>query len=279
MQWGIRMKNFLLFCLLIITLSTLAGGKVYWDNQINSVLADTVSVEEPMQFAKSEANDNPEEAAAKKEEMLMLDRLNYLPPELQQKFKEKINQKQPVHLMILGSSSTSEQKGAWPELLEKKLMKIYGDSLLKVTTKEIANKTSDTILAENLHKELVNKQPDILLIEPFLLYDNGEIGMKKRLKNLSVILEDFKKKNPDMKIILQPANPIYGAHYYLQEESELEKYTNKNNYIYLDHWKVWPDSNKKDIKDYLTKENLPNEKGNELWAKYLIDYFVREVKR
>ncbi|WP_141771922.1 SGNH/GDSL hydrolase family protein [Rossellomorea aquimaris] len=271
------MKNFLLVCLFIITFAVLAGGKMYWDGQLNSVLAETVSVKAPNQSVKSEANGDPEKAAAKKEKMIKLDRLNYLPPELQQKFREKINQDKPLHLMILGSSSTSEQKGAWSDLLENRLMDVYGNTLLNVTVNEIANKTSTEIVEENLHKELVKQHPDILLLEPFLLYGIEEIGMKKRLNNLTAVLEDFKKGNPDLTIIIQPANPIYGAHYYLEDEKELQKYAEHNKYIYLDHWKAWPASDEKEIKDYLTNESLPNKKGNEAWAEFLINYFVREI--
>lgn len=250
---------------------------MYWDGQINSVLAETLSMKASEQSVKSEVNEDPEKAAAKKEKMLKLDRLNYLPPELQQKFREKINQDKPLHFMILGSSSTSEQKGAWPDLLEKRLMDVYGNTLLNVTVKEIANKTSTEIVEENLQEEWVKKKPDILLIEPFLLSDIEEIGIKKRLNNLTAMLEDFKKGNPDLTIIIQPANPIYGAHYYLQDEKGLQKFAERNKYIYLDHWKAWPDSNEKEIKDYLTNESLPNKKGNEAWAKFLINYFVREI--
>ncbi|KSU61016.1 hypothetical protein AS034_15360 [[Bacillus] enclensis] len=270
-------KNFLLICLFIITFAVLAGGKMYWDGQINSVLVETLSMKAPEQSVKSEVNEDPEKAAANKEKMLKLDRLNYLPPELQQKFREKINQDKPLHFMILGSSSTSEQKGAWPDLLEKRLMDVYGNTLLNVTVKEMANMTSTEIVEENLQEEWVKKKPDILLIEPFLLYDIEEIAIKKRLKNLTVMLEDFKKGNPDLTIIIHPSNPIYGAHYYLEDEKELEKYAKENKYIYLDHWKSWPDSNEKEIKDYLTNESLPNKKGNEAWAQFLLHYFVREI--
>ncbi|QTC40330.1 SGNH/GDSL hydrolase family protein [Bacillus sp. V3] len=261
----------------IITFAVLAGGKMYWDGQNNSVLAETVSVKAPKQSLKSETNDEQKKAAAKKEKILKLDRLNYLPPELQKKFREKINQDKPLHLMIIGSSSTSEQKGAWPDLLEKRLMDVYGNTLLNVTVKEIANKTSTTIVEENLDEESVKKKPDILLIEPFLLNDIEEIGMKKRLNNLTAMLEDFKKGNPDLTIIVQPSNPIYGAHYYLEDEKVLEEYAKENKYIYLDHWKAWPDSGEIEIKDYLTEESLPNKEGNEVWAGFLVDYFIREI--
>jgi hypothetical protein len=56
--------------------------------------------------------------------------------------------------------------------------------------------------------------------------------------------------------------------YYLQEEKDLEGYAKENGYIYLNHWDAWPDSSREDLKNYLTDENLPNAKGNKVWAQY-----------
>jgi lysophospholipase L1-like esterase len=281
------MKNFLLICLAIITASALAGGKLHWDERVDAVQAEAVTENEPKQETKQQTNlAGTKTAATSKEEkvgkdemddLIQLDKLNFLPPGLQQKFKEKMNKNQPLHLMILGSSSTSEREGAWPQLLEKQLMGVYSEILLKITIKELSNKTSDQVIKENLHKDWAEQKPDILLLEPFLLYDNGEVTMSNRLKNLTVLLEDFKKKNQDLTIMLQPANPIYGAHYYLKEEMDLERYANKHKYTYLNHWDAWPDPNNKEIKEYLTKDNLPNDKGNKVWANFLKEYFVRGV--
>jgi hypothetical protein len=279
------MKNFLLICLAVITAFTLAGGKLHWEEQVDAVQADTISENEPKDETKSETNikgstaETPsKEDEVEKGELVNLDKLNYLPPGLQQKFKEKMNKNQPLHLMILGSSSTSERKGAWPELLEKQLMDVYSETLLKVTVNELKNKTSDQVIKENLYKDLSEQKPDILLLEPFLLYDNGKVNMSKRLDNLSVMLEDFKKENQDITIILQPANPIYGAHFYLKEEKDLERFAKHHKYTYLNHWDAWPDPDKNEVKEYLTNENLPNDKGNKVWANYLKEYFIRDIE-
>jgi hypothetical protein len=271
------MKNLLLICLFIITVYTLIEGKLHWDKRVGAVQADTAAaielndqdIKEKEKISVAEVKD--------KDKLVKLDRVNHLPPELQQKFREKISgNDQPVYLMILGSSSTSQKAGAWPKQLESKLHEFYGKSLVEVSIKEIANKTSDQVISENIHKDLAGQTPDILLLEPFLLYDNGEISISNRLKNLSTIIEVFKEHNPNISVMIQPANPIHGARHYPNEEQDLEDYAKQNKYIYLNHWDAWPDHNGKEIKEYLTNENLPNDKGNGLWAKYLIDYFVRK---
>ena len=273
------MKKFLLGVLAAVTLFTLAGGKIHWDQRVDAVQAkDHWKEADTVQTVVSQVKKEKEEMEKSTTEedkgrLVKLDKLNYLPPELKETFKKKVEKDEPVHMMILGSSSTSEAEGAWPKELEKALIDTYGQELINVTMKEIADKTSEQVVKDSIHKELAGMKPDILLIEPFLLYDNGEIRMSNRIKNLETILGEFKKQNPAITVIIQPANPIPGAYYYPKEEAELEKYARGKKYVYLNHWETWPDN--EEIKDYLTEENVPNEKGNEIWLDYLMNYFIR----
>ena len=133
-------------------------------------------------------------------------------------------------MMIAGSSSTSDEPGAWPVTVKKALKKEYGDGLLSVSVHEIGGKTSGQVRKEGLHLPLAKEKPDLLVLEPFLLADNSHIDMKERLKNLSSILDAFKKENPDIVILLQPSNPIPDAHYYPLEEKKLKEYAKDHHY-------------------------------------------------
>lgn len=276
---GVKLKKLLLIILAIMTISTVIGGKYHWNQKVSAVQGKVNETEQKSKVKSEEelkSIENQEvERAREKDRLLKLDKVNFLPEELQPAFRRAIEESRPVHLMITGSSSTSQKDGAWPELLERQLVDTYGDSLIHVTIKEIDGKTSQQVVKENLYKDMVKTKPDILLLEPFLLYDNGEIIMSERLKNISKIIKSFKKANPNLIILIQPANPIYGATYYPNEEKDLERYAKQNDYIYVDHWKAWPDHNKKEIEKFLTEKNIPNEKGNEMWAAYLKKYFVR----
>ncbi|MCR8850366.1 hypothetical protein NQ095_18265 [Rossellomorea sp. SC111] len=274
------MKKFLLIILAIMTISTVIGGKYHWNQKVSAVQGKVSETEQKSKVISEEELKSIEnqkvERAREKDRLLKLDKVNFLPKELHPAFQKAIEESRPVHLMITGSSSTSQKDGAWPELLERQLVDTYGESLIHVTIKEIDGKTSQQVVKENLYNDMVKMKPDILLLEPFLLYDNGEIKMSERLKNISKIIQSFKKANPDLITLLQPANSIYGATYYPNEEKDLERYAKQNDYIYMDHWKAWPDYNKKEIEEYLTEKNVPNEKGNEMWAAYLKKYFVRD---
>jgi hypothetical protein len=280
---GVQVKKFLIIILTIMTISTVIGGNYHWNQKVSAVQGKGNVTEEKSDEDSVERKRSIEgkkgEADPVKGKLVMLDKVNFLPKDLQPTFQKAIEERRPVHLMIIGSSSTPQKDGAWPQLLERKLLDIYGDSLIRVTIKEIRGKTSQQVVEDSIHKELVNMKPDILLLEPFLLYDNGEIKMSERLKNISKIIKSFKKENQDLIILIQPANPIYGATYYPQEENDLERYAEQNNYIYLNHWEAWPDYSKRELEDYLTEGNIPNEKGNETWAEYLQEYFVNDGEK
>ncbi|PFA67258.1 hypothetical protein CN378_10440 [Bacillus sp. AFS015802] len=268
------MRMLLLIGLMIVTLFTLVSGKIYWDDRIERVQAKGQTAHEDF----NTGGDSHEEAEGKKNvDVVTLDKLNLLPKEIQSLFRLKVGQGQSVNLAIVGSASASKTEKTWSHLLERKLVDTYGASVIKITTKEIANKTSTQVISEKLLDGLAASKPDILLIEPFLLYDNTKLPMDDRLKNLSTIIEQFKSFNSDVTVMIQPSNPIYQAHYYPKEEKELEKYAYTHGYTYLDHWKAWPSGESNQLLSYLTGGGLPNDKGNEVWARYIEDYFIQKA--
>ncbi|SFB19854.1 MULTISPECIES: hypothetical protein [unclassified Bacillus (in: firmicutes)] len=285
------MKRALVILLFIITVVTLVTGKVHWEQKIKMAKADDrmnhslpsevekekeVVAEAPAQKVEPVTQPVAQTTIPGESKEEIIKYTKNLPKNLQEKFLTAAEQGQSLQMAILGSASTSAADGAWPTLLKKQLTDTYGESLLHVSIKEIYRKTSADVVKERLYQDMLNTKVDILLIEPFLLHDNGRLFMPKRLENLTTILNDFKKANPEIVIMIQPSNPIYLAHYYVKEEQQLEEYAKNNQYIYLNHWEVWPDGKSKDLKQYLTDKSLPNQKGNELWADYLTKYFVHK---
>lgn len=251
----------------LLTSSVVIGGKYHWEGEVREVQASAyASHQEVLEVEKAKAE---KKAENERHRLQALDRINGLPRDVQPLFREKEAQGKPVRMMIAGSSSTSDEPGAWPDTVKKALTKEYGEDLLSVSVHEIGGKTSEEVKNEGLHLPLAKEKPDLLLLEPFLLADNSHIDMKRRLKNLSSILDAFKKENPDIMILLQPSNPIPDAHYYPLEEKKLREYAKDHHYPYIDHWKDW-----NDVESQVTKKELPNKEGNEVWSSFMVDYFV-----
>lgn len=263
------MKRFLVGVLVITATVTLVAGKQHWDEKLDSVYTKT---EQAAVKVKAETQDSSTEeiiltAAERKDEIAHLTK--NLPNELKGKFAEATPEN-PLQLAILGSASTSLHETAWPNLLKKDLLKSYGENYITITIQEIKQKTSAEVVKEMLYQGTAAAKPDILLIEPFLLYDNGKVTMPNRLENLTTMLNEFRNANKDISILIQPANPIPDSFHYPKEEYDLKRFAKRNNYIYLNHWEAWPDK----LTDHLTKDNLPNEEGNKIWAGFLAKYFI-----
>jgi hypothetical protein len=151
----------------------------------------------------------------------------------------------------------------------------YGSKQIKIDIL-IYDDTSMEFVENNKKQEVSTKKADLILFEPFLLNDNdGMVIIQDSLTHLSKIMKDVEKVNPDTTFLLQPSYPLYGATLYPKQVAELKKYAKENNITYLDHWKAWPDLSNPELKDYLLPgQNGPNEKGNEIWENYVLDYFI-----
>ncbi|WP_051291630.1 SGNH/GDSL hydrolase family protein [Fictibacillus gelatini] len=196
------------------------------------------------------------------------------PDPLKKIIQAKIKKGEPVKLAIIGSADTSEDPGSWVNQLKQKLDERYGEGVFDVTAKGFKDDWSITIAENKEYKDVIETKPDILLIEPFLLNDSGEIRVEDTLGALGIIIDDFKKKSPKMTVMVQPSVPIYKPQGYAEQVAELKTYAKKNGLIYVNHWDNWPDPNSEKIKAYYDKDSLPNEKGNRAWAEYLGDYFT-----
>jgi hypothetical protein len=109
------------------------------------------------------------------------------------------------------------------------------------------------------------------------LNDSGKVEISVTLENLSKVIEAMKAENPDSTFILQPSYPIYFPKYYSDQIAALKEYAEENPSTYLDHWTAWPATDNMEIKDYLNKgQNGPNEKGNQVWGEFLVEYFIKK---
>ncbi|WP_258523593.1 SGNH/GDSL hydrolase family protein [Priestia megaterium] len=140
---------------------------------------------------------------------------------------------------------------------------------------EYSDMTTLKFINNGTYKQILDEKPDVLLFEPFLLNDNGVVGIDNTLENINVIISHLKDQNSDLVTILQPSAPVYKAENYPNDVKALEKFSKENGYEYLNHWTIWPDYRSKDILTFLaTTPGQPNDDGEKRWAKYLKTYFT-----
>ncbi|AYE53301.1 SGNH/GDSL hydrolase family protein [Priestia megaterium NCT-2] len=179
-----------------------------------------------------------------------------------------------MKLLIVGSQATSTDSKAWPETLKETLNNTYG-SLIETSILEYKDETTLDFVRNQDYKDIIKEKPDVLLFEPFLLNDNGVVGITNTLDNLDVIMSHITEADKDLVTILQPSQPIYNATNYPKEAEALGEFAKKNGYEYVNHWSTWPDYKSEKILGYLVeKQRIPTAKGNKAWASYLEEYFT-----
>ncbi|WP_449537837.1 SGNH/GDSL hydrolase family protein [Ferdinandcohnia sp. Marseille-Q9671] len=264
------MKKALVIIVILLSVAIVVTGKLHWNNKIQSTAKTNLVTKTDDVKIKTVVEENKEDKVIKVKAYA-----NNLPEEIQTKLISATEDGNPVHFVIAGSSATSEEPNAWPTYLKEKLETTYGRDVLQITIKEIADKTSNQVLQEELYQEIIDLSPDILLFEPFILYDNGKVRLETRLENLTEIINKIKVGYPEVSILLQPANPLHNAIHYPNEVDKLETYALENNYTYLNHWESWPDHQSDAIAPYLI-DGVPSEQGHRVWFQYLVKYFIAE---
>lgn len=271
------MKYVAYVVVVILAISSILIGKIHWNDKLSTYAG-----------AKSQLIVENKPNVEKKSEVKVASdeyQLNYtknLPQEVIDKIKTSIESQKPINFVIVGSKSTMTGKEGWTTLLKSRLIDTYGEKVLNIKIHQIIDKSSNDIIEEKLYEDLLGFSPDIVLLEPFMLMDNGVVGVENRLINIDKIINEIKTVNPDTYIFLQPANPLYNATHYPKEVDKLKQYAEENGFTYLDHWQAWPKQDSDELKEYLTIDptmslkSIPNNKGNEVWAEFLTQYFISE---
>jgi hypothetical protein len=253
------MKYFLTAIWTIVCISVLVFSHIHWTKQIGAKAV------EPAELAGTTVT---------KQESSEVDYEKYLqlaanwPETAKDQLKLALKEEKQFKLLFVGSASMEWEKSVTQSLLES-----FGSERM-ITVQHTYDRTSSDFVAENKQLELASEKAQLVVIEPFLLNDNGNLKVDDTLANLTKVMEDVKGENPDTTFILQPSHPIYLPKYYSDQIEALKNYAVENNLTYLDHWAAWPATDNPEIKNYLNGDQ-PNEQGYAAWAQFLVEYFVK----
>ncbi|MFP7299093.1 SGNH/GDSL hydrolase family protein [Neobacillus niacini] len=251
------MKYFLTGLWGLVCLGVLVYGHIHWNKETAAnAVAQAPAVE---QQVTNEVNFDQYLALA----------ANW-PESAREQLKLHMQEGTPFKILFVGSSLMEWEKNVTQSLIES-----FGSDKLQ-TAVHTYDLTSEAIVAENKQLELAAEKAQLILIEPFLLNDNGRIKIDATLANVTKIMEDIKAANPDTTFILQPSNPFYLPNYYADQVEALKVYAAANNVTYLDHWQAWPATDNPEIKNYLNGDTEPNETGYQVWSQFLVEYFVNK---
>ncbi|KPL59287.1 SGNH/GDSL hydrolase family protein [Rossellomorea vietnamensis] len=268
------MKKLLLTLLAIGCVAFLYLGNMYWKEK-TTLVASEEKTTKTIETSPSEETPAPQKEATEEEGKKDLDSLtSNWPEEARTHFIELVKNGESFKLAIVGSPAMGEDENGWAPQLKEKLLSELGSQVeveifqSDVTSIEFINgEESDNVLAF---------EPDLVLLEPFSLKDNSnQVGTVQNHESILMFLREMKETNEDSVLLLQPPHPLEGATYYPQQIEALKEFAGEESISYLDHWDSWPDD--ETLSDYLIdSQDTPNEKGHEIWADYLIEYFINE---
>ncbi|MDQ0413823.1 SGNH/GDSL hydrolase family protein [Mesobacillus stamsii] len=195
------------------------------------------------------------------------------PEAAQTLFKRTVAEERSFKILLAGSKALGENDTGWANLLATELDQTYGDAV-DVSVKSY-DSTSLEFIQANKQAELAAEQADLVLLEPFILMNNGEVDNDQAAEHYSLIIAAIHTAKPDAVVLLQPANPLSNARFYPLQVEALKAYADANGLDYLDHWQAWPESEAERLQLLAGGDpSFPNEAGHKLWADYLIDYFI-----
>lgn len=165
---------------------------------------------------------------------------------------------------------------SYPFLLLKELKAVYPNAVVNVITTSIGGENS-TQGAKRFKKDVLIHKPDVLFID-YALNDRN-IGLEQSKKNLEKMIKQALKKGT--KIILMTPSPDISVDF-LRPGSELDLFAQQIKGLAAEYKIGVVDSygifkhvaeQGKNIKDYMAQSNHPNEKGHQLIADGIMEYF------
>jgi hypothetical protein len=254
------LKGILTSILAIGCIAVLILGSQHWREKTSSIVEQT-----PAKSIGQQNDNTPSDPA--------LNLAANFPEKSLAKLQEALEDKKPFTIHIVGSNALGEGPESWPILVKEKVEEAYGD-IVKVTTEQY-DLTSLQFVQQNKQKDIIDASPDMIIFEPFILKDNGEVTVEDSLQNLTTIMDDVKEANPETAFVIQPAHPLYNSTFYPNQKENLQQYAEENKIPYLDHWEKWPNLTDRQLLEYLSEDNnQPSPKGHKVWAEFVTDYLI-----
>ncbi|OIJ22342.1 hypothetical protein BKP45_06805 [Anaerobacillus alkalidiazotrophicus] len=267
------MKKIAIVFVVFIAIATIIVSKNLYDQKLKATATE----------AKQLMQENIEQEIQSEKEEAQKERLRLITENMDDAVAElvigAVGNNEEIKIVITGSSvlEATAEMDSWPDIFMERLDEAYGHGVFSVEVVSYGDKGSYEVLHEKGYHLVVEKSPDILVIEPLLLNDNGITRIEDTLKHLDRFIDEVREVHNDIVVIVQPPQPIFQPSYYLTQVTKLEEHSLAKGYLYFDHWDMWPSIEDEALNEYiLDDQRTPNEDGHHLWANFVSHYFISE---
>lgn len=190
-------------------------------------------------------------------------------PQVQEVFLNRKEQGEKVQFLIIGSEAMNDGEPGYASLLTDALESSYAGLV-----------ETEVMAFDGTSEEFLMSAPelaagyDVVLMEPFTLKNNGRVEIETEHVHIQNVFGEILSVESDAELVLHPPQPIYGAQFYQTQVTALEQFAEMRDYAYINHWEQWPSTEDLTLKDYLTEDSNPNNRGAAAWADALIAYFT-----
>ncbi|MCL1632669.1 hypothetical protein M3N64_12140 [Sporolactobacillus sp. CPB3-1] len=249
------MKRIWLIIVTILCLSSLIGGRLYWNHKVNEV-------KKASQQGQIDASNIDETGSGQS----FSDRIKKLPKALRSAAQNANRENGQVRVALLGTSNEEQLA----PLLQQRLDQTFGEAFFKVTAKNLGKTTS---LALNRAKiaDLVQSadgKPDLVIFTPLVYNDDRQVSTADT-RTAALILE--KKVNdayPKASFLVNLPNYSSNKAYMNDRIDELSAFIRKQDLPLLDYLSDWPDGAKR--ADVVKEDGeTMNASGQKIWIDYV----------
>ncbi|SDZ55694.1 hypothetical protein SAMN05421736_11717 [Evansella caseinilytica] len=276
------MKRWVVLGMIILSAAAVFSGRFFYQSKLTEIAATAKQQNETM-IEEQEQRRIQAIAEEKESEAAKINSLtDGLEPTIASLIQDRYFNDEEIHIVFMGSGaladSTNEGFTPWPELFKSKINEAFERDLFHVDVFAFSNKTSLNIIEENLHNNVAEEKSDIIVIEPFIWNDNGNVLIEHSLEALTMMISAIEREKEDILVILQPSQPVFESIYYPEEIEKLKHYAAENELLYIDHWKDWPDVNDEELLIYTDPSSdrgrMPTQEGHELWSDSVLKFFA-----
>lgn len=165
-------------------------------------------------------------------------------------FEKRFGDDQKVKMLIVGSEAMNAGGDGYAKRLEASLQETYGE-FIKVTSNSF-DTTSAAFIANHLDDIKWEENYDLVLLEPFILNDNGLVSIEDELTYIDQIIVKVQAAVKDAVVVIQPSYPIFNTTYYGANVAKLQTYAKDYSLPYISHWDKWPSTSDLSLNSYLT---------------------------
>ncbi|WP_100487157.1 hypothetical protein [Sporolactobacillus pectinivorans] len=256
------MKKFWLVVAIIVCITAVLGGKIYWDHKIGQISSSS-----RLQTGAESISGNAADFSGVGSDRAFSQQITKLPKSLQKTAALAFKNNGQVQIVMVGSDNVQ----ALALLLQHQLDQTFGSLFFKVTAVDVGQMTSldlNQVKVENLFQNLSAK-PDGVIFTPLLYNDDHKVSSADTQTVTGLFEEKVRISYPKAAFFISLPDYSSVALYMNSRIDSLSSYITDQKMSNLDYLSQWPKGSQR--KNVVSSDgHTMNSSGQNIWINYMI---------